>query len=111
MVKKEVAQENKNKKMAKNKTSQKDRILKHLREYGFVSRNACIRGDYGEIITRLSAIILNLRAEGMEIDMREYESPKETIYTLKDKPKIEVYRIKDSQGNYTGQEIVKKIWG
>jgi hypothetical protein len=97
--------------MAKNKISQKDRILKQLRTNGFVSRNACIRGDYGEIITRLSHYILEFRREGMDIEMKETTNPTETTYYLKDKPKIEVFRIKDGSGNYTGEEIVRKIWG
>ena len=74
--------------------SQKALILKILRERGQVSRNACIRGDYGQIITRLSHYILLFRKEGMNIEMKETENPKETIYTLKDKPKETiVYRV------------------
>lgn len=69
------------------KISQEQRILNELRKNGQVSRNACIRGDYGEIITRLSSIILNLRKEGMDIETKEFNNPTETIYILKDKPK------------------------
>jgi hypothetical protein len=47
----------------------------------------------------------------MDIEMKETTNPTETTYYLKDKPKIEVFRIKDGSGNYTGEEIVRKIWG
>ena len=67
--------------------SQRTTVLKKLRANGQVSRNACINGGYGEIITRLSAIILNLRQEGMNIETKETTHPKETIYRLLDKPK------------------------
>jgi hypothetical protein len=84
--------------------SQKDLILKKLRETGQVSRNACIRGDYGQIITRLSAIILNLRRSGMNIEMKETEKPKETMYYLKDKPKeIIEYRV---NGELVGKKVI-----
>ncbi len=84
--------------------NQKALILKKLRETGQVSRNACIRGDYGKIITRLSAIILTLRREGMDIEMKEYNNPKETIYTLKDKPEIKTYFV-------NGEAVATKtIW-
>jgi len=74
--------------------SQKTTVLKIMRENGQVSRNACINGGYGEIITRLSAIILNLRREGMNIETKETTHPKETIYKLMDKPKETiVYRV------------------
>lgn len=84
--------------------SQKALILKILRERGQVSRNACIRGDYGQIITRLSHYILLLRKDGMNIEMKELENPKETLYTLKDKPKeIIEYRV---NGELVGKKII-----
>lgn len=43
----------------KNK-SQKDRIIGQLVRYGFISRNACLKN----YISRLSAIILDLKKEG-----------------------------------------------
>lgn len=91
------------------KLSQKDLILRKLREQGTVSRNACIRGDYGQIITRLSHYILLLRKEGMDIETKEYENPKETEYTLKTKPKEKiVYRIPQPDGTVIVRE--KVIW-
>lgn len=45
--------------------SQKERVLRHLKDYGTItSMEAFI--DYG--ITRLSAIIFNLRTEGYDIE-------------------------------------------
>ncbi len=75
------------------KPSQKSIILKQLRTHGSVSRNACIRGDYGQIITRLGAIICDLRKDGMDIDMKESTKPVETTYTLLDKPQIKEYFV------------------
>ena len=77
----------------KNKISQKQIILKELRKNGTVSRNACIRGDYGTVITRLSEIIHQLRKAGMSIEMKETTKPIETTYTLLDKPTITPYYV------------------
>lgn len=95
----------------KNKISQRDRILKQLRENGSVSRNACIRGDYGTIITRLGAIICDLRKDGMDIEMKEFTNPIETIYTLKDTPKIERFIVKGANDDGSDKIIERKIWG
>lgn len=84
--------------------TQKDLIVKKLREEGKVSRNLCISGGYGRIITRLSDIILRLRQQGMDIETKEYENPKETVYILKDKPEIVHYYV---QGHIVA---TKKIW-
>lgn len=92
------------------KPSQKDRVLKQLRTNGSVSRNACIRGDYGTIITRLSEIIHQLRKDGMEIDMKETTNPVETVYTLKDTPKIETFIVKGGNDDGSDKVIERKIW-
>lgn len=83
MVKKEVDQENK----MKQKISQKDRILNELRKNGVVSRNSAIRGEYGEFITRLGAIMCDLKAEGINFETKQLRNPNDFEYRLLDKPK------------------------
>lgn len=46
------------------RTTHKDRVLRHLRDYGTISSMEAFR-EYG--ITRLSAVIFTLREEGYTI--------------------------------------------
>lgn len=82
----------------KNKLSQKERILKQLREHGKISRNACLKN----YISRLSAYILEFKNEGMDIEAKEVDG--DYVYYLLDKPEILHF--------YSGGELVatKKIW-
>jgi len=90
--------------------SQKSIILKQLRTNGSVSRNACIRGDYGTIITRLGAVICDLRKDGMEIEMVETKNPTETTYFLKDKPQIERFIVRGGGENGEDKVITRFKW-
>ena len=49
------------------RTTQKDRVLAYIREYGSISSLEAFR-DLG--CTRLSAVIFDLRAEGHEIEAK-----------------------------------------
>ncbi len=85
--------------------SQKSLILKKLREQGYVTRNACIRGEYGMFITRLSDIMLKLKQDGINWEGYQYQHPNDYEYKLLDKPKeIIEYKV--------GGEIVsrKVVW-
>lgn len=46
------------------KVTQHQIVKHHLEQYGFVTRNWCLR----QYITRLSAIIYDLKKEGMQIE-------------------------------------------
>jgi len=50
--------------MGKRKTTQEDRVLRHLKEYGSITTWEAIK-EYG--ITRLSAKIFDLRKQGEQI--------------------------------------------
>jgi hypothetical protein len=73
-------------------SSQKDRVRRLLRETHEVTRNQLLDLPYDKI-TRLSAIILLLRRDGMDIET--IETDRDTIYKLKNPPKLEHYVIKD----------------
>lgn len=74
------------------KPSQKDRVLKQLREHGYISRNDCLKN----FISRLSAYILEFKKEGMHIEAKEVEG--DYIYTLLDKPKyVKTYYVNGVQ--------------
>ncbi len=77
--------------------SQKQKVLKLLREQGFVSRNWAL----SNYISRLGAIICDLK-KTMDIEAKWVEN--DYIYTLKDKPEIKKY--------YVSGELVatKTIW-
>ena len=83
--------------------SQKTIVLKQLRDTGTVSRNEYLHRI--PAITRLGAIIKDLRDEGMDIDTNYTTKPiNDCIYTLKDKPQIVNYYVQ-------GQIVAtKKIW-
>lgn len=91
----------------KNLTQQK-KIIKSLLENGYVSRNSALRGDYGEYITRLSAIMLDLKDEGWNFTT-EYvkkNGGKDYVYKLVgEQPlKLEKYYV---GGELVGTKIIK----
>lgn len=78
--------------------TQRDKVLKLLRENGKITRNECLR----MYISRLGAIILSLKKEGMNIT-GEYKDG-DYIYTLQDKPKETIeYRV---QGELVYRKLV-----
>lgn len=83
----------------KNKLSQKDIVLKQLRDTGVVSRNWCLQ----RYISRLGAIMLTLKKEGINFEARD--TGKDYCYYLKDKPKeVKEYYVQ-------GQLVARKqIW-
>lgn len=85
------------------KESQKTRILRIMKEQGYISRNDMLDLPYYRI-TRLGAIIHSLRAEGYDIETDEKTVKGDTIYRLKPK-KVEHYRIPA-----TGEVYEKKIF-
>jgi ankyrin repeat protein len=83
------------------KLTQIKRVELALKEHGFVSRNHFLDLPYNKI-TRLSDIILKLRALGWDITTEETD--KDTLYHCKPK-KIERYIIP-----ITREVFEKKIW-
>ncbi len=84
--------------------SQKEKVLKELRANGTVNRNDAINAKYGEIITRLGAIMCELKAEGVHFETKRHTKPNNYEYLLLDKPKIVNYYVQ-------GQIVAtKKIW-
>lgn len=73
-------------------SSQKDRVRRLLRETGEVTRNQLLDLPTDKI-TRLSGIILLLRRDGMDIET--IETDRDTIYKLKNPPKLGHYVLKD----------------
>ena len=68
--------------------SQKTTVLKIMREKGYITRNECLR----MFISRLGAIIWQLKSEGMNITGEWKDG--DFIYKLMDKPKETiVYRV------------------
>lgn len=47
----------------------------------------------------------------MDIEMREYTKPTETIYILMDTPKIERFVVKGGNEDGSDKVIERKIWG
>ena len=83
------------------KLTQIKRVEVALKRDGFVSRNQFLDVQFDKI-TRLGAIIFNLRDSGLDISTEETHN--DTIYRLKPK-KIETYRIPE-----TGEVFQKKVW-
>lgn len=80
------------------KTSQKDKVLKEMRSQGFVTRNWALRN----FISRLGAIICDLKKDGMDIEAKWKDGDYE--YVLKDKPRAtEVYRV---NGEIVGRKVI-----
>lgn len=82
------------------KLSQKDIVLKQMRQFGYVSRNWCLQ----RFISRLSAIMLDLKNEGINFETKEIDG--DYHYILKDKPKRVIeYRVQ-------GEDITikKLVW-
>ena len=69
------------------KQSQKQIVLKHMRETGSVSRNWALQN----YISRLSAIMLDLKNEGVNFETRQDGG--DYVYSLLDKPQKVVYRV------------------
>ena len=74
-----------------------------------VCRNWCLRQI--PAITRLSAIALDLKEEGVNFKTRQHKNPNDFEYVLLDKPKsVEVYTIKGGNDDGTDKVIKKLIW-
>ncbi len=70
------------------KQTQKDKVLKQLRGTGFVTRNWAL----SNYISRLSAIMLDLKKDGINFEAKD--DGRDYRYTLLDKPKkITEYRV------------------
>lgn len=82
--------------------SQKAKVLKQMREMGYVTRNWCL--SQFPAITRLSAIMLDLKKDGINFEAKDLDG--DYIYKLLDKPKqIIEYRVQ-------GEDILikKLVW-
>jgi len=64
--------------------NQEQFVIKHLREHGEISRNYCLQN----YISRLGAIICDLKKEGYEFEaeFRKTTSGKDYVYKLKTNP-------------------------
>jgi hypothetical protein len=71
----------------KNKPTQKDIVLKQLRETGSVSRNWCL----SRYISRLSAIMLDLKNEGVTFEGKDKDG--DYVYYLYDTPTVREYKV------------------
>lgn len=79
------------------KPSQKDKVLKLMREQGFVTRNWALQN----CISRLGAIVCDLKKDGMDIEAKWKDGDYE--YVLRDRPKAtEVYKV-------NGQVVATKV--
>ena len=65
------------------KKSQQEKVKNILIETGQVNRNTCIREEY---ITRLSAIILDLKKQGWQFRTEQTKNPNNFIYHLLNRP-------------------------
>lgn len=80
------------------KISQKQIVLKELRQSGVVSRNWCLQN----YISRLSSIMLILKQEGVNFETKKVGG--DYVYKLLDKPQIKEYFVE-------GKLVAKKlIW-
>lgn len=71
----------------KNKPSQKDIVLKQMRQFGYVTRNWCLQ----RFISRLSSIMLILKQEGVNFETKQVEG--DYVYRLLDKPQVKEYFV------------------
>lgn len=79
------------------KPTQKNIVLKQLRATGVVSRNWCLQRN----ITRLSAIMLDLKKDGVNFEPKDVKT--DFVYYLKDKPKEVIpYYV-------NGEEVHRKV--
>ena len=83
--------------------SQSQRVIKMLKEQGFVSRNYYINLPYDKI-TRLGAVIFNLKQKGWEIETEETNN--DTIYRAKPL-RVEQYYVNYPEGR---KLFTKKIY-
>lgn len=78
--------------------SQKKKVLDLMRKQGYVSRNWALQN----YISRLSAIMLDLKKEGINFETKDKDG--DYIYYLKDRPKeIIEYRVK---GELVGKKVI-----
>ena len=84
------------------KTTQKDKVLSMLKEFGEVSRNKLIDT---RLTVRLSSIVHRLRLEGYDIETVEKES--DTLYTMKPKT-FKAYNILYPDG--TKKLVTEPVW-
>lgn len=67
------------------KPTQKERVVGQLQKNGYITRNQCLR----VYITRLSAIILDLRNEGW--DFKAEDDKGDYKYTVTKKPPLTLF--------------------
>ena len=78
------------------KNSQLKRVKIKLARDSFIGRNECLDLPFGEKITRLGSIIHKLRLQGYIFETKETEH--DFIYTWKNKPPKEEYKIIEENG-------------
>lgn len=72
------------------KPSQKNRVLKLLRENGRITRNQCL--SMFPAISRLGAIMCDLKKEGINFEVKRDKG--DYVYLLLDRPKEKIeYRV------------------
>lgn len=78
------------------KRTQKEWVVEKLREDGFVSRNACLKN----YVSRLSAIIAVLEAEGFAFDAKfvDGERGRDYIYRVVSTPQKQVSKVEQING-------------
>ena len=71
--------------------TQRKQVIDQLEEHGEVTRNWCL----ARYISRLSAIILNLKNEGWDLEghWRKYDRGKDFVYSVVSKPKKTEHKI------------------
>lgn len=74
------------------KPTQQQRVVSRLRTHGEISRNECLRN----YISRLSAIIQDLEAEGWEFETKRRGG--DYVYVVKEQPKRRVYEVVERNG-------------
>lgn len=79
------------------KRTQKNRVLKRLKERGMVTRNECLATF--PAITRLGAIICQLKKEGYDIEGKDEGNDYVYRADIKAPPKPQVVQLPD--GSYT----------
>lgn len=77
--------------------TQKNRVLKRLKERGYITRNECL-GTY-PAISRLGAIICDLKKEGYDIEGKDEGN--DYVYKIDIKPVAKPQVVQLSDGSYT----------
>ena len=83
------------------KNTQKNRVLKRLKERGCITRNECL-GTY-PAISRLGAIICQLKKEGYEIEGKDEGN--DYVYRIELKPVVKPQVVQLPDGSYTAKMI------